>query len=410
MMEQRWSQELSFLVNSVGVSDDGGIVAAGTYYYPYPNTARTTTDGTFGTYCFGADGKERWRHEYSGNEGVYCVAVAGNGDIVAIGGLLSGGLHALTPGTQTRGLVQAFSSDGTPLLDFSNLRSRVNSIALSRDGSVLAGVTIGGELFVFVADTTDGTFPQTPEFAVQGGPRLDMVAVHPTGKWLIASGASGKVHFVTISKTGIDHVYTWTSPVNGIELLACALARNGDAFVAGGKNKIYAFTVASMTADAGPQPVDHFDTPSGGTSDDVRWLAMSADGSLVSVVQNLGHDIAGLLITLSNTAGHLKQLRSPQHLNHNPNSTSIDDAGRFITVADGHPFNSPGTFYLFQASDGRKLAEIPTDQMNWPMVISADGSAVAAGNDDGKVFYFVVETATVPQDVTKEYGTAVLGV
>lgn len=386
-MQQLWNHNLSFIVNSVAISDDAAIVAAGTYYYPYPETTQPTTDGKFGTYCFNADGSERFRDEYDGNEGIYTVALSGDAKVVASGGLLSGGLRASNPNVPTKGLVRAFTSAGAPLVNFSGLRSRVNSVSLSHDGSVLAGVTLGGDLFVFLRGAAG--FPSTPLFPVPPGSRLDMVCVHPSGKWLIASGAGGAVHLVTLNGQAIGQKVTWTSTVPGIELLACALARQGDSFVAGGKNKVYLFTMASMTASGGPHPVDQFDTPSGGTTDDVRWLAMSGDGSLVTVVQNLGHDLAGLLLTLSTNGGHLKTVRPPQHLNYNPNSTSIDDSGQFITAADGHPFNAPGTYYLYRAADGQQLAAVTTPQMNWPMVISANGLAACAGSDNGSVHYFV---------------------
>ena len=79
----------------------------------------------------------------------------------------------------------------------------------------------------------------------------------------------------------------------------------------------------------------------------------------------------------------------PQLVFHNPNSTSMDAAGTLITVADGHPVGTPGTFYLFDAATGAKLMEFPTnDDMNWPMVLSADGTSAVGGSDNSNVYYF----------------------
>ena len=72
-----WKHTLPTLVNSVAISDDGSLVAAATYYYPYPGTTKPRTDGKFGTYVFDAHGNELWRDLYEGNEGLYSVAVSG---------------------------------------------------------------------------------------------------------------------------------------------------------------------------------------------------------------------------------------------------------------------------------------------------------------------------------------------
>jgi hypothetical protein len=215
-----------------------------------------------------------------------------------------------------------------------------------------------------------------------------MVAVHPTGEWLVAAGWRGTVHLITLNKGVVDKVYTYKSPVQGLKILACALARQSDRFIAGGERKVYLFTKASMMDAGGPHPVDQVDTPNGGTSDDVRWMAMSGDGTLVTVVQNLGHDIAGLLLTFECDGQQLRKLRKPKVLRFNPNSTSIDDNRKFITVADGHPVGTPGTFYVLDANSGEILMQKETRDMNWPMVLSANGAAAIAGSDTGEVFYF----------------------
>ena len=64
-------------------------------------------------------------------------------------------------------------------------------------------------------------------------------------------------------------------------------------------------------------------------------------------------------------------------------------------AADGYPDAtptkpSPGHFYLFDKS-GKSLGSYTTNNMSWPMQISSDGSAIAAGSDDSRVYYFVVK-------------------
>jgi hypothetical protein len=43
---------------------------------------------------------------------------------------------------------------------------------------------------------------------------------------------------------------------------------------------------------------------------------------------------------------------------------------------------------MFRVADGQKIGECVTKEMNWPMVISGDGTAACAGSDDGSVMYF----------------------
>jgi WD40 repeat protein len=381
-MTLKWQHQLTDLVNSVAISSDGALVVAGTYYFPYEGTPpeRPTTEGTFGTFAFDATGTPLWSQPITGNEGVYAVAISGDGKVVASGGLRQGGSHQAPPPKPTVGLVQAFTAGGTVLLDGS-ANSRVNSVSLSHAGSVLAGVTLDGQLFVHAGTP----FPATPLLPVTHGSRLDMVVVHPSGTWLVACGKKGFVHLVTLGGTGTFQRFTWQEP-NQRRLLACAIAANDEHFIVGGKNELYLFSKTSMTAPS-PGFLHHVPTPSGFTSEDVRWVAISADGTLVSVVQNIGDDLAGLLLTYRRAGGQL-QLERWRALDFNPNSTSIDAAGTLVTAADGHPVGPPGTFYVFRASDGERLLEHKTSDMNWPMVVSADGTAAAAGSDNGKVYYF----------------------
>jgi WD40 repeat protein len=392
-----WSKPLNHFVNSVAISNDGQLVAAGTYFYPYgvkPGhpPLPSVTDGTFGTYAFDASGNELWRREFVGNEGIYSVAVSGNGQVVAAGGLRSGGQRSSDPSTPTKCTVRAYDANGSGLLKFQALHTRVNSVSLDHQGKVLAAGLMAGQLLVFRRGT--GDFLPTPDTAVSGaGPRIDMVAVHPSGEYLIAAAWKSKFYLVTLNKGAVDKVFTWTAQGPKLELLACALASdNGvDRFVVAGHNKVFLLTKSSMMAPGGPQYVDVYETPSGGTYRDIRWLAMSGDGSLVTVVQNLGDDQNGTLLTLSCDGNSLTELRPPATLRFNPNSTSISADGALITAADGHPVKAPGTFYIIRASDGAVLMQHPTDDMNWPMVISKDGTAAAAGSDlftGDNLFYF----------------------
>jgi hypothetical protein len=121
---------------------------------------------------------------------------------------------------------------------------------------------------------------------------------------------------------------------------------------------------------------------SSGTS--IRFVSISSDGKLVTAVANHGN--AGVLFSLTVDANTLTPgWKFPT--THNPNSTTMDKAARYFTLADGYPDDVPGSFSLFRETG--KVWECPTPRMNWPMVISADGTSIAGGGDDNKLYFFV---------------------
>ena len=114
-------------------------------------------------------------------------------------------------------------------------------------------------------------------------------------------------------------------------------------------------------------------------------MALSDDGSLLSAVGN--SKTAGKVFVFANGGTSGQQLWT-QPTKHNPNSSSIDSAGSYVTVADGYPDKTPGDFYLFN-SDGTLVGSFATSNMSWPMQISADASAIAAGSDDSEGVLFL---------------------
>ena len=72
--------------------------------------------------------------------------------------------------------------------------------------------------------------------------------------------------------------------------------------------------------------------------------------------------------------------------------SSLDNNATYVTATDGKPSDppneSPGNFYLFDVLSGEKLWRYQTSQMNWPMMLAADASAVFGGSDDGAVYYW----------------------
>ncbi|MEK7752213.1 MAG: WD40 repeat domain-containing protein [Acidobacteriota bacterium] len=385
-----------YMVNSAAISDDGSRGVAGTYYFHYPGTTRVRSDGKFGTYCYSTSGKGKklWADEYQGDQGIYAVAISGDGTVAAGAGLLNTG--KFSPYRPRRGLLRVFqAATGAKLLDSSDFPGRVTSVSLSRNGGVLAAVA-ESSLYVFLRSAS-GSFSTAPtEIDLDG--YSPSVAVHPGGSWLAACDNMGKVYVSTIQAGVVSQPATWTalertepllphSPLEAVKFNCVSVARASNSFAVGGGDFVYLFTLASIQGSP-PAPVARF-TSFDLSHHNVRFVAISDNGAFVTAVMNdkdlIGKPI-GRLVKLSPSAGLLSEDWRAT-LKHPPNSTSIDSSGGFITAADGFPNPTPGAFYLFDNA-GAKLWEHPTPAMNWPMVISANGSGIAAGSDDNTLFFF----------------------
>jgi WD40 repeat protein len=365
------------MVNSVAISRDGMNMIAGSYYFGYPGTTTNETAGTYGAYGFDSQGNRLWADEFTGNEGIYAVAISGDGRWAAAGGMLKGGKFGAPP---TVGVLRAYDAQsGQKLLDAAGIALRINSVALSDDGAVLVAAT---NRTIYVFAQTGNAFPVTPATPFANGNNIESVAVAPDGTWFASCDMGGNVYLGTIANGAVLQTYTWTAPQTAIAkgLITVGISR-ADSFVVGGDDVVYLFTKAAMIQGAGPTATFH---PPGAARKSVRWVAISDDGRLITVVVN--QQQAGLLIALSAGPGGLtKKWQAP--LDHNPNSTNIDSAAQRISAADGYPDNQPGCFYLFDAG-GNKVWEFPTSKMNWPIAVNAAGTAIAAGSDNGNVYYF----------------------
>jgi hypothetical protein len=113
-------------------------------------------------------------------------------------------------------------------------------------------------------------------------------------------------------------------------------------------------------------------------------VAISGDGKTVSAVGNNGS--AGKVFLFSNQ-GSAATLLWSKITAHNPNSTSLDGAGKLVAVADGYPDGKPGTFYLYDQT-GTLQWSYKTSNMSWPIQISRSAAGIAAGSDDAYVYYF----------------------
>jgi WD40 repeat protein len=381
----RWQEQTdaSYYVNSTAISGDGSRVVAGTFYHVYtplmdvvPQPPATPDD--FATYCFDQNGKLLWSDPFQGFEGVYTVAVSADGSVAASGGWYSNDPY--------QGFVRAYDvQTGPPYLFHYPLAARVNSIAVSYDGSTI--VAGADKAYLFQAE--NGKFPDTPgELTLLDPPAgstvpnsVQAVAVTSDGLFVLIGDYYGNVYYVRNDNGSFEPPYVWNS-TSMTRLHSVAMTSDGAWFAAAGSDStVYVFSPESMTMGP-PQAAGSYTLDTGGR---VGWIAMSDDGSFITAIGNTGK--TGAVIGISNESGTLAKVWETATA-HNPNSTSMDAKGTYVTVADGYPDGQPGTFSLFDGSTGELLWSYPTTTMNWPMVISTDASGIAAGSDNGYVYYF----------------------
>lgn len=390
-LQPAWTQPLStqYFVNSVAICDDGSRVVAGTFYHDYSQgrSAGSAPDlralepprvpsgispnGQFGIYCYDSSGTLVWSDVENMFEGAYWVAISGNGQIAAAAGWFS------DPPAQ--GLLKIYSAfDGTELLNYTAIPTRVNAVALSSNGSLAAAIA-GNTIYVFAQQ--NGVYNANPTTMVlQTVPQA--IAVHPDGQWIVASDNAGNVYLILTPGGQIENSYTYQVPSQQT-IHSVAIAGEANYFVAGADDgNVYVFESNAMIQN--PVPIAQATLSSNAV---IRWVAASGNAALITAVFNQAQ--TGVLAALSFDGQNLTSLWQ-RNLNQMPNSTSIDAIGEFVTAADG--YNGPGDFYLYDAS-GTLLGSLGTSDMCWPMFVSTNGSAIAAGSDNGTLYYFNTPTA-----------------
>jgi hypothetical protein len=367
------------LINSVAISGDGSKVIAGTYFF---NTSPTPVTKTVGTFAIDRSGKNLWPSpdEFAATFGVNWVAISRNGAWAASGGQIS----------DNSGFISAYdAATGRKSLTY-DTPARVQMVTLNSDGSTL--VVGGDRLYAFGRNrsTNEWTPPQT--VAYPSG-TVQRVAVSGDGKW-IAAAVNGGVVSLLENKTGtgggLGPAASWS--ISNGWIMWVAMAADGSGFAAAGSNSnVYFFDIKAYSASPTPILTPAWQIALDGCTA-CRSVAISDDGSLISAVADLpSQPTTGKVFVFANQRTSGKQLwNTIPTISHGANCTSMDAAGRYVAVADGDPTAKLGDFYLFDAKTGNLIWTFKTTAMNWPMQISADASAIAAGSDDGSVYYFSV--------------------
>jgi WD40 repeat protein len=371
-------------INSVATCGNGFKVVAGTFLFKYSSDARRAPSapqsspqpnpnmGTFGTYCWDSNGNLLWSNTFDGCEGVYWVAISGDGSYAASGGLYD---------SSSDGFIAAFNAQtGAVALDYYRVPHRVNQIALSANGSILVACS-SNQMYIF---TRTGTIFSTPPitFAAGSDDTVVSIGISDDGQWIAGGTYEGNTILLAFNGTQITNHTTWTPPSeNTVHRLA--MAAQGQGFAIAMTNGEFAYFDCNAMNSGATQP--NWSQTLAGT-DSVYGVGIAADASFVSATGNVGKT-AGVVGVYDNN-GSTARLRWTQNLQANPNSSSIDSLGLFVAVADGHPDGTPGHFSLFKADSGYTLWSCTAGNMSWPIQISSNAMMCVAGSDDGNVYYF----------------------
>ena len=394
-----WSKpvHLPEYINSVAVSGDGNVVAAGTFchlYKPIPDPPPCQESAEFGTYYWDANGNALWQPDtFNGYQGVYWVTVSRDGSTIASGGWYSGP-------KSPKGFVAAYNvASHKRTLMINNLPSRTNMVALSADGVYLL---VANESLYLYMSTGPGWGPPAVLPPPQSGDYYVSAVISADGSWIAACTAASVIVLVRNSFGVLGAPATVVLP--NVTIHNVAIAAGGSAFAAAGtaydanssanSGYLYLFETALSPSSPTLQPLWSAPLPN---CANCRAVALRDDGAFLSAVGTLANPTpqsSGGVSVFKNVGGTGAVMWSAQTYR-DPNSTSMDAQGDYVTVADGYPDAtpsqpSPGYFYLYDAYDGAPLWSYQTDNMCWPCVISANGNALVGGSDNGYVYAFSV--------------------
>lgn len=380
--EPRWSAipTPGLQVNSVAISDDGQRCIAG--------TSEEYGSGQFSVACYNADGSLRWSAPFGdagSYQGVFWVAISADGALAAAGGETSKSAGLLTIYDGATGAV--IFSDAQP--------SRVNQLCFSSDGSSLLAC-YGNILALYRSSGTSFALAASHDFSPFA---VGSCALSADGTVAAVASRNYDTYQGQVSALGISS--------NAMTVICSATTAAGAmrvAMTAGGSYWAAAFHDGSCAlfsqASPGAALWSYLPTESGlevaygiditETGDGRVLVACGANLKVRTPPPPAPH--AGLLYMVQSVAGKPQLLwQSYLQFAANP-GVSLDTNARYVTATDGSPTSgggeSPGNFYLFDGATGTPVWTYPTTTMNWPMVITPDGSAVLGGSDTGSVIYW----------------------
>ncbi|QYF92050.1 WD40 repeat domain-containing protein [Massilia sp. PAMC28688] len=371
-------------INSVAISDDGQRCIAG--------TSDERGSGQFGVVCYNGDGSLRWRAPFGpaqGYQGVFWVAVSGNGAVVAAGGEIS-------QGGSTPGLLAIYDGASGAVLFSVAQAWRINQLCLSADGTTLLAC-YGNTLALYQRGANGYALTSSHDFSPFS---CNSCALSADGTMAAVScrnydSGQGQVAGLSIS-AGQMNVASSVPFTTGA--MRVAMLPNGQAWAAAFRDG----SCALFTQTSASTPLWHYQPSEPGldiaygidltlTTDGRVLLACGANLNLPSPSPHLG--LLYVVQSIDGSDGPAAKPLWQSYLQYAANpGVSLDTEAKFVTATDGSPGSasseSPGNFYLFDGASGAAVWTCPTATMNWPMVITPDGAAILGGSDTGSVYYW----------------------
>jgi hypothetical protein len=423
--EPKWSS-IPPQINSVAISDDGSRCVYGTSY--------ERGSGDFFTFLYDGNGNLLWKQPIVKNkktyQGVFWVAISGNGQFVASGGETVD--TQVDKNNPTPGFLQAFdAATGTELLNIT-LSARINQVSLSQSGEYLAvcyGKTV--EVFKLIKGIINpGEYKYSYEPMQQFTSAtydINSCVISRDGCTVVASGiaysddntegqlkptshstattTTGKVFSYTVNNSTVsvlgsceltsgsmrvavtDTGQYWTASLHdGSCMLFNQSNPNSEAWQCTPdiQNLMLAYAVDITQTDTGDVYVACGANLSGLGDGGVLYLVKSTTTGKTDPSEHSATDNAAC-------AGVVQWTQNIQY-GVNP-GVSMDKNATYVTATDGKPDGqtineSAGSFYLFTAATGDLIWQKNTYMMNWPMMLSRDSSSVIGGSDDGSFYYW----------------------
>jgi len=401
--------------NTTDASGDGGVLVGGTFQFD--------TTANFGFYVLNQAGQvlqsDVWENAY---EGVFWVKVNAGGTIAAGGGWLTstytGQLRAISVG------------DGRVLLTQST-GSRVNQIAMSADGTILAagcGATYSGSGQQIYLYRLQNSVYQPLAGLTSSNNSVQSLALSADGQWLVAgfypNGSAPALILFQVIATGLVQSQTWSIPATdamaepdgadarGLVKEHFAALANRGVRAETSSGGAYVKSVA-MSADgtrfaaaiSGGNGIYYFDRDTFIQSGGANWqyiqpdistsscVGMSGDGTFVVGLSNGGAPLVGYAYRVDDagTAGTLAWSTEVEYWP-NPSNRILGGEDVLVSFGTGEPMKggglTPGHYYVLDADNGAGLGVFDTSAMNWPFQLSGDGTFALGGSDDGYLYGF----------------------
>lgn len=376
-------------INSTAISADGNVCLLG--------TSDEWGSGDFGVYCYDGAGTLHWNDPLGQAcyQGVFWVALSANGAYAAAGG-------TITKEADAGGFLRVYDAGtGKRLLD-TGMPSRVNQVALSANGQMLAAVAgdllqlygLQGSMYLLLAQQVlTGQYGQSCAISADGS----LVTVATTRDYAATEGPAGTVAVFQYQAGALVALAQYDASVGVVRV---DMLPDGSAWAAS-RHDGQVMLFSQDVSLPGGQPAWTYTPP--GTLGVAYAVAVArrGDGDVQVVcgvnLEGVDHGILYAVKSLpqptqppSYTAVPLWQ----QALQFDPNpGVSMDAKATLVTATDGQPDSSggetAGNFYLF-SGEGTLLWQYPTSLMNWPMVVAAGGGAAFGGSDDGSAYYWAL--------------------